>query len=369
MSKTPVKNLTTKYSEFESERLTFTTLEENERSKGQKIAYPRYNHPSLGEGQPLLLQGPWMTMFAYGVPTLGEFYKEDKDRAFVKVPLDINNPEIVKMIGEFKKIDEVLGADSYKKENFGKYDKKYTYQPIVRFPLADEDEEVSKPPYMKLKLDLTWPEGNVKTEVFNSELLENGKRERKKLEVDTVTEFANKMSYMCKFRGVFRPVKMWAHQSKMKDPGYGLVFKLIKVEVEPNSNANSAYNDYLQGDVFVDDDDEEVMVTKTAPATKTASATKTTFFEETSENKDPVEKNTKATNATKATKAVQDVSESDDSDSENKDPVEKNTKATKAAQDDSCDSDSSESDSDDSEEEPVQKKVVTKKVKGKKASA
>ena len=37
---------TTKYSDFEAERLTFTDLEENERSKGQLIAYPRYNHPT-----------------------------------------------------------------------------------------------------------------------------------------------------------------------------------------------------------------------------------------------------------------------------------------------------------------------------------
>ena len=262
MSKMPVKNLTTKYTEFDADRLSFTTLDENERSKGQKIAYPRYNHPSLGEGQPLFLQGPWMTMFNYGVPTLGEYYKEDKDRA-IKVPLDMNDPEIVKLVDEFKKIDAVLGNEEFKKENFGKYAKKYTYQDIVRSPLSDEDEEVTRPPYMKLKLDLTWPDNNVKTEVFSSELLDSGKRERKQLEVETVSDFANHMPYMCKFRPVFRPVKLWAHQSKMKDPGYGIVFKLIKVEVEPSNNNNSAYQSYLQGDVFVDDDDEPAPVTQT----------------------------------------------------------------------------------------------------------
>ena len=323
MSKNTAKNLTTKYTEFEADRLSFTTLEENERSKGQKIAYPRYNHPSLGEGQPLFLQGPWITMFNYGVPTLGEYYKEDKDRAFVKVPLDMNDSEIVKMTEEFKKIDEVLGADEYKKENFGKNAKKYTYQSIVRTPLADEDEEINRPPYMKLKLDLTWPDSNVKTEVFSSELLDNGKRERKKLEIETVTEFANHMPYMCKFRPVFRPVKMWAHQSKMKDPGYGIVFKLIKVEVEPSNNGNSAYQNYLQGDVFVDDEDDEP-----TPAAQKVEAP--------------------AVKVSTPTKAV--VEDSDD---------------------DSEDSESSESDSD-SDEEAVQKTSSKKKSsskKGKKDSA
>merc|ERR1711871_1011765 len=176
----------------------------------------------------------------------------------------MNDPEVAKMVEEFKKIDEVLGGEDFKKENFGKYAKKYGYQSIVRLPLEDEDAEVTRPAYMKLKLDLTWPDSNVKTEVFSSELLDSGKRQRKKLDVETVTDFANHMNYMCKFRPVFRPVKMWAHQSKMKDPGYGIVFKLIKVEVEPSNNSNSVYQNYLQGDVFVDDEDDVA----TQPATQ-----------------------------------------------------------------------------------------------------
>ena len=318
MSKNTAKNLTTKYDQFEADRLSFTTLEENERSKGQKIAYPRYNHPSLGEGQPLFLQGPWMTMFNYGVPTLGEFYKEDKDRAFVKVALDMNDAEVAKMVEEFTKIDEVLGAESFKKENFGKYSKKYEYQPIVRTPPTDEDEEVSRPPYMKLKLDLTWPDSNVKTEVFSSELLDSGKRQRKKLDVETVTDFASHMPYMCKFRPVFRPVKMWAHQSKMKDPGYGIVFKLIKVEVEPSNNANSVYQNYLQGDVFVDDEEDDVPTksASVAPAQKVAAPT---------------------------------VAQDEDS------------------EDESEDSESSDSSDDESDDEPVVKKTTSKKSSGKKS--
>jgi len=349
MSKNTAKNLTTKYSEFEADRLTFTTLEENERSKGQKIAYPRYNHPTLGEGQPLFIQGPWMTLFNYGVPTLGEFYKEDKDRAFVKVPLDMSDPEIVKMADEFKKIDDILGHEDFKKENFGKNAKKHEYQSIVRSPLTDEDEEVTRPAYMKLKLDLTWPDSNVKTEVFSSELLENGKRERKKINIDTVTDFATHMPYMCKFRPVFRPVKMWAHQSKMKDPGYGIVFKLIKVEVEPSKNSNSVYQNYLQGDVFVDDDEEE---DTSAP----------TVFQATNSIK-----KAEATTASKNVEDSSDDSDSSDSDSEDeKQVVQTKTPVTKSKGKKTDDS----SDSDSEDEEPVVKaKPPAKKSKGKKVSA
>jgi len=273
MSSNNSKNYTTKYDQFEASRLSFTTLEENERSKGQKIAYPRYNHPTLGEDKILLLQSPWMKMFTYGVPSLGEYYKEDKDRAFVKVPVDESDTEVKKMVDEFAKIDKELSSDEFKKENFGKYAKKYTYQPIVRYPTNDEDEdEPAKPPYMKIKLDLTWPDGNVKTEVWKSEVMENGKRVRSKMELETVTEFASHVNYLCKFRGIFRPVKLWAHQSKMKDPSYGIVFKLVKVEVEPSSSSSASVQNYLQGDVFVDDDDDETPTTTVQTAKKVETA-------------------------------------------------------------------------------------------------
>ena len=121
---------------------------------------------------------------------------------------------------------------------------------------------------MKIKLDLTWPDGNVKTEVWKSEVIENGKRVRNKMELETVTEFASHVNYLCKFRGIFRPVKLWAHQSKMKDPSYGIVFKLVKVEVEPSSSSSASVQNYLQGDVFVDDDDDETPPTTVQSAKK-----------------------------------------------------------------------------------------------------
>ena len=225
-------SLTVKYSDLEADRLSFTDLEANERSKGQLIAYPRYNHPTLGEGQALFLQAPWITIFQYGVPSLGEYYQKDGDRAFIKVPLDYNDQDVMKMVTELKKVDKVYGSDEFKKKSFDKKASKYEYQPIIREP-EEDDEGNTRPPYMKLKLDTSWPEGDVLTEVYTSEMVmdeESGKevRKRTKVELTTVTEFAANVTYMCRFRPVFRPVKMWAHQQKMKDPQYGIVFKAIK---------------------------------------------------------------------------------------------------------------------------------------------
>jgi len=321
MSKNTAKSLTTKFDKFESDRLSFTPLEDNERSKGQKIAYPRYNHPTFGEDQPCFIQGPWMTMSHYGVPQLGEYYKEDKDRAFVKCPLDMTDENIVKMVEELQKVDEKYSSESFKKESFGKHAKKYTYQPIIRQPVSDEDDEVTRPAYMKLKLDLTWPECNVKTEVIKSELLENGKRAREPIQVETVGDFASNVNYLCKFRPIFRPVKMWAHQQKMKDPQYGIVFKLIKVEVEPNKTGNSLYQNYRQEDVWIDDEEDE------------------------NEEKEAVQVKKESKNAKKTVKkpAVVDDSESSE------------------------ESESSDDSDSDSDSEPVQK-VVKKKGKAKKSA-
>ena len=318
MSSYTAKSLTTKFDKFEAERLSFTPLEDNERSKGQKIAYPRYNHPELGENQPLCIQGPWMTLDNYGVPQLGEYYKEDKDRAFLKMPLDMANKEIVTMVEELSKLDKKYGSNEFKTESFGKNSKKYDYQPTVRYPPEDEESDVVRPPYMKLKLDLTWPESNVKTEVIKSEVLDGGKRVREKIHIESVGDFAAQVGYMSKFRPIFRPVKMWAHQVKsMKEPQYGIVYKLLKIEVEPSKSNTNLYQSYLQGDVFLDDDEE-------------------------------------------GSGAVEASSE----------PVEAKETVTKKLDSDSDDSsdESDDSDSEEEEEEKVEVKPV-KKGKGKKASA
>ena len=135
------KNPTVSFTSFESERLTFTDLEENERSKGQKIAYPRYDHPKLGKDQPLFLQFPWITLSTYGVPRIGEYYPDDKSRSFVKVPIDPDDEEVMALVSKLKKLDERLGSDDFKKEAFGKKAKKYSYIPFVREAVQDDDDE------------------------------------------------------------------------------------------------------------------------------------------------------------------------------------------------------------------------------------
>ena len=324
------KTLTTKFTDFEAKRLTFTDLEENERSKGQLIAYPRYDHPTLGDGSALFLQAPWMEIFTYGIPSLGEYYSDDSQRAFIKIPIDMKNPEVELMVKEFQKVDEELGSDEFMQRSFGKKASKYKYQPIIRESQEDDEGNV-KPAYMKLKLDTSWPDGNVKTELYKSELVDK-KRVRELVSATTVTEVAKYLSYMTKYKPIFRPVKMWAQNQKMPKPEYGVVFKLLKVEFEPNSSTNNSYSDYMTGDAFIDDEDEE----ESSQVVKEDKNEEKTVFQKT-ESK------------AKSTKKVEEEVEEDSDDD-----------------DDSSDDDDSEDDSD-SEEAP--KKVAAKPVKGKAKSA
>ena len=93
---------------------------------------------------------------------------------------------------------------------------------------------------------------------YKSELVDK-KRQRELITATTVTDVAKYLSYMTKYKPIFRPVKMWAHNSKMAKPEYGVVFKLLKVEFEPNNSGNSSYSDYMTGDAFIDDEDEEFL--------------------------------------------------------------------------------------------------------------
>jgi hypothetical protein len=258
-------NQTTNYNKVNVDELSFTAIEENQRSKGQKIAYPRYNDPQLGEGNHLYIQFPWIHLSQYGIPRLGEYYSDDSQRSFIKLPLDQSVSEVKIFSEVLKAIDAKLGSDEFKKKMFGPKGDKYVYQPIFRLPL-EEDETSTKPkdkkdygpkqPYMKLKMDTTYPDNKIKTIVYNS-VMENEKRVRTKLDnINSVDDMVTSMPFLSRVRPIGKPVKLWAQAPNKKDPTYGLTFKMVKVEVEPPLNKSSNYKKYLETETFLDSDDD-----------------------------------------------------------------------------------------------------------------
>ena len=114
---------TVNYIDFNPMDLKFTKLEENERSNGQLIGYPRYNRNGIDI--PLEIQLPWIKLFTYGVPQLNQFYKTDNDRSHLRLPLDLNIPEVALFVEKIKQIDSIMSSPEIMEQILGKRAKKY----------------------------------------------------------------------------------------------------------------------------------------------------------------------------------------------------------------------------------------------------
>ena len=320
MSFNKAKELTVNYSDVEVARISSTDLEENERSKGQKIAYPRFEHPTLGANQALMVQFPWIRLETYGVPRAGEYYKNDSDRAFVKVPLNTSVPEVKSLVEKVKEIDAYFSSEEFASKLLGKKWNKYTYQPIYREPTVtqddDSDEEASnkkkstlpKFAYLKLKVDTEYGSGAIKTKVFRSEMV-NDKRQRTEVtDMASLDDFARLVSFQSNFRPIVRLVKFWAQPLTKKDPTWGATLKIVKAEVEPSSKGNSLYKDYMNSDAFLDSDEESGKQTKPVVSKQVASVESESESEQESKPVSKVAASTK--------KPVAAVESDDDSESE-----------------------------------------------------
>ena len=267
-----IKDFTIKYNDVDSTRITSTEIQDNERSKGQRLAYIQYNHPKFGSDQPLVIQAPWIRIVNYGVPKMDErYFKSDADRAFVKIPLDDNIPESAELIKMLIKLDELFTSKEFCLHLFGKKCDKYIngYVPIYRKPVLNEDEDndddskkksskstIPKYPYMKVKIDTDYNTKEVTTKLYRSEMI-NNKRVRTELqEIKSIDDFAHIVCWNCNFRPIIRFVKFWAQPLTKKDPTWGVTFKIMKAQVEPPTKSNSLYRDYMNSDAFLDSDEE-----------------------------------------------------------------------------------------------------------------
>ncbi len=321
MSNNKAKDLTVNYVDVDVARISSTELQENERSKGQRIAYPRYHHPVLGENQALMMQFPWIRLETYGVPRAGEYYKSDADRSFVKVPLNSSIPEVATLIEKVKELDAYFASEDFASKLLGKKWNKYTYQPIYRETNVqqgdDSDEEGAakkdvevKLPYLKLKIDTEYGSNAIKTQVFRSETVD-GKRVRTEVtDLACLDDFTKLVSYQSNFRPITRLVKFWAQPLTKKDPIWGATLKIAKAEVEPSAKGNGLYKQYMNADAFLDSDEEGEVKVSAQPSKTPAKKTVEVESEDESEEDAPVAKVT--TSSVKQTVQVESDDESEE---------------------------------------------------------
>ena len=249
-------NPTILHSKFDPKNVFFTALEENSRVTSQKIAYVRYK---TGSSDVMLqIQTPKINLFTYGIPMLGQYYPDDKSRSFIKLPLDETVDELKNFCDKLVELDTIMQSQEMKRKIFGsdKIAETYNYQPIVREPENDmeEDGATFKPKYMKLKIDTDYNTGDVKTRIMVKE--ETG---RKKLDdIKTITDLTKYVRYKSNIRMVVTINKLYATRAKVGDKKkYGLTFKILQIECEAPVNKAAQYD----MDAFVDDEDDELKTT------------------------------------------------------------------------------------------------------------
>jgi hypothetical protein len=237
--------MATKANEVDVNLFQVGRLEDSSTVSSQKIAWINYETSK----KKLHIQTPAFFTETYGIPRAGPYYPTDKSRAFFKLPFchvraaqhkdDIDYCAIEKFYNKLVEMDQHFGSEEFKIKLFGdKVAPKYEYQPIVRHPEQDEEEEVKenakvlssyRPPYAKIKLMLSNSESE--TPLFR---LFDRKEDGTKTEIplESFSDAIKHMRYMTKHRMIIEVQKLYAMKTSSGNDKrkYGVTVKLVAAE-------------------------------------------------------------------------------------------------------------------------------------------
>ena len=228
------KSFTTKYSDLNASLITATELKKNKYSKLQMLSFVHYT-----DNLPLLIQLPKIHLETYGIPRISQYITEDSKRMVVKVPLNtLTDPKILELSKILIDIDTHVSSPEFACHVLGENYKKYSYSPIYR-----HIDDVDKLDYFKLKLDVDYQNGSIKTQLYK-----DGEQVQ---DINNIDDFSRVLCYNSKFTGVVKIDKIWAQPSTLLNPIWGITLKLLKARVEePDIN-------YHEGTIeFIDSDEE-----------------------------------------------------------------------------------------------------------------
>jgi len=253
---------TISYSTFDVSKLVVLDLQDNKMNTAQKLAMMRYKQDQYNESL-LQLQTHNIKLNTYGIPKAGPYYANDKARAFIKVPEDVNDPKSVAFFTAMRSLDTHFLSKEIKTKLFGseKVAALYKYQPIVRKAAeVDEENEVQvqnrnkygpSPDYIKVKLDLDWETSVIKTKFFVKD--EAGKRVPAD-DVKSVEDAARYARWKSSICIVMLANKLYASKNKVNGDSkiYGITWKAMQIVCEPPANGSTNDEDE---DAFLDNDD------------------------------------------------------------------------------------------------------------------
>jgi hypothetical protein len=267
-----------KFNNLDVSCIIFNKLEDNPRVKSQKLGYIRYKESNNAEDISLKIQTPEIDAETYGIPREGPYYPDAKSRSFFKFPFcherkkfedTVNYNMIEQFYDKLIEIDEYCNTDNFRKIHFGdKNYNKFSYQPLVRIPENDDDEQVIldkngepyyRPPYTKIKLDLEYnsdPENQSTKPIFS--IFEKDKQgKRTKIELNSFDDVIDIIKYRSKLRFIISFSKLYAMKtaSGTEKKKYGIILKATHIEIEKKENMSLIRNQ--NEDAFIDSDTDE----------------------------------------------------------------------------------------------------------------
>merc|ERR1712195_415137 len=227
----------------------------------------------MGDDQSFLLDLPAVTINDHGAPRIQDDDGVIQDPNYWKLPLYPDNKEHQQLIDKINKMDENI--ENNFKVTFGseKNAKKYFMTETVRVPEGDDDDEdkVTRPPYLKLNLKTEYSTGKLLTKIFDCTNLEDPDDQGEEIKCNDMSEFFDHVKYRGKYQMRIQFHKFYAMKSKaggkQKRAGLGAKIYSVKILEQPTAKIAEVNDDFL------DDDDDDAMsedldVKETATADK-----------------------------------------------------------------------------------------------------
>ena len=170
-----------------------------------------YLKPIYGINDLPCLQLPWLTLSTFGVPPKSEYTKEDKQRMFIKVPIEEDSD----LYKQLTRLDDKIKYHTITTSNANLCNA--SYDNLVKY------SEKHGKPYIKVKLDTSYPENHILTEVWHS-----GDGTKAQCHFDNIDDFALRVPFKSDIRMIVKVVKLW-----VVNKTYGLTIQLKKIEVKP----------------------------------------------------------------------------------------------------------------------------------------
>jgi len=268
-SKKPACPPTIKCEDFKIVNYSYTELdtsEDKKKKQTQFLAWPRYKHKS-GDNK-LIIETGEIKITQYGFPTLGDYYKTNDLRNFVKLGFDPEQPACNELKALMSQIDEHAIAN---KDNIlKKYAKLYKYQSIVRPPgeadelslITDDDDNTKKKDkkpkfdFCKLKLDIDYETKNISTGIF---VKKTPKSKAELKDVRDASDLDKYLTFGSTVRFILTANKLWAAKNKNEngDRKYGVSFKILQMEIQPREQYASTKELFSKYNLFTQGSEEE----------------------------------------------------------------------------------------------------------------